>query len=312
MKKKSILIVGTGAMATLFAAKLSAAGISVSMLGSWQDGVNALKRKGACLLDDNGTAKCYPVQVFQRGSACGEVHHAIVLVKAWQTARAARQLAACLHREGVALSLQNGLGNGKILSESLGTDRVAQGVTVVGATLLAPGTVKVSGNAKVSVETHPRLGAINAYLTEAGVELARVPQVEALIWRKLVINAAINPLSALLDVPNGALLESPAAKTLLGALAEETAAVARAKKIPLEMDDPAAAAEAVARQTSANISSMLQDLRRGAPTEIDAICGAIMRAGEELSVKTPLNRSFWQLIRAKVDLANHGKISENL
>ncbi len=301
-KAKSILIVGTGAMATLFAARLAAAGIQIFMLGSWQAGIDALNRNGARLVDAGGREKSYPVRAFGEVSACGEVRHAIVLVKAWQTERAARQLEQCLHPEGVALTLQNGLGNGEILSKRLGSERVAQGVTVVGASLRAPSVVRSSGNAKVSLETHPRLGAINASLTEAGMELALVPQVEALIWQKLVINAAINPLSALLDVPNGALLNNSAARTLLGGLAQETAAVARAKGIPLAFDNPVAAAEEVARQTATNFSSMLQDLRRGAPTEIDAICGAITRNGEKASVNTPLNRTFWQLIRAKASV----------
>jgi hypothetical protein len=89
------------------------------------------------------------------------------------------------------------------------------------------------------------------------------------VWGKLVINAAINPLTALLGVPNGELLARPAARALMADLACEAAAVAAAQGIRLPYPDPVAAAEGVAQRTAANRSSMLQDVQRGAPTEID-------------------------------------------
>lgn len=306
MKKDNLLIVGTGALATLFAARLSNAGINVTMLGSWKEGLDALNKNGARLVDANGDEKSYPVQALRE---CKNVRYAIVLVKSWQTERVALQLEKCLAEDGVVLTLQNGLGNGEILADILGEERVAQGVTVVGASLLEPGIVKISGEAKVSVEAHPRLGAINAFLTEAGFALESVPNAQSLIWSKLVINAAINPLTALLNIPNGDLLKIPQAKKLMGELADETASIAKTKNVPLSFDDPVKAAEDVARKTSSNISSMLQDLRRGAPTEIDAICGAITRVGQDTGIATPLNKTFWKLIRAK---ANRGKIRENI
>ena len=308
MKKDNLLIVGTGALATLFAAKLSSAGVNITMLGSWDESITALNKNGTQLVDAEGNKNAYPVNVVPK---CENARYAIVLVKSWQTERVARQLAKCLSSDGLVLTLQNGLGNGDILADILGTERVAQGVTVVGASLLEPGIVKMSGDAKVSVETHPRLGIINAFLTEAGFNLESVPNVQSLIWSKLVINAAINPLTALFDIPNGDLLKNPKAKAMMAQLARETASVAEAQNIPLSFDGPVAAVEDVAEKTSSNISSMLQDLWRGAPTEIDAICGAITRAGEEFNIPTPLNIICWKLVQEKVVFANRGKIREN-
>ena len=94
---------------------------------------------------------------------------------------------------------------------------------------------------------------------------------------------------------------------MMGELACEAASLALAQNISLSFDDPGRAAENIARKTSSNISSMLQDLRRGAPTEIDAICGAIAQIGETLDVATPLNKFCAELVRAKV---NRGKIWE--
>ena len=275
------------------------------MLGSWENGLDALNKNGAQLIDAKGKENAYPVQAV---SECKNAQNAIVLVKSWQTERVAHQLEKCLAEDGLVLTLQNGLGNGEILADILGAERVAQGVTTTGASLIKAGVARVGGEGLVSVETHPRLGAINALLTEASFNVQSVPNVQSLIWSKLVINAAINPLTALLDIPNGDLLKIPEAKTLMGELARETAFVATEKNIPLSFVNPALAAEEIARKTSSNISSMLQDLRRGAPTEIDAICGAITHAGEDAGIAVPLNKSFWKLIRAK---ANRGKIRKN-
>jgi 2-dehydropantoate 2-reductase len=119
-----------------------------------------------------------------------------------------------------------------------------------------------------------------------------------LLWGKLVINAAINPITALLGIPNGEILERPTARALLAALAREAAAVAVAEGVRLPYPDPVQTVETIARRTTANRSSMLQDVTRGAPTEIDAICGAIVAAGERTGVPTPVNRTLWQLVKA--------------
>jgi len=105
-----------------------------------------------------------------------------------------------------------------------------------------------------------------------------------------------------LKVPNGELLERPPARLLLGALARETAQVAHAEGIHLPFDDPVQAAEQVARKTAANHASMLQDVLRGAPTEIDAICGAIVKTAEKHRLGAPVNWVCWQLVRSM-----HGK-----
>jgi len=295
-----ILILGTGALGTLFAARLGAAGHAISMLGTWQAGLDALRAGGARLVDSAGIERAYPVHATDNPRDCRGAAHALVLVKAWQTERAAGQLADCLAADGLAVTLQNGLGNREALANGLGTERVALGVTTAGATLLGPGLAREGGEGIISIERHPALGPVEAALRSAAYNLQVVEDAQALIWGKLVINAAINPLSALLKVPNSELLTRPAARELMGALAHETAAVAAAQSVTLPFADPVLAAEQVARQTGANHSSMFQDVRRGAPTEIDAICGAITRLGERHGVPTPVNRVCWKLVQAMV------------
>ena len=345
-----ILIIGTGALATLFAARLASSGQRVTMLGTWPDGLSALRQNGVRMMDANGDEQIFSVHATDDPNECRGAKAAIVLVKSWQTERAAHQLKECLSDDGLAITLQNGLGNREILAKHLdgsfttlvpapsagrdaestekrklknsvisvssaashrrtfgvrGTNgvvkkssRVVLGTTTTGATLLGPGLVKAGGDGIISMEAHPALGPIEEALKSANFKVEVVDDARSLVWSKLIINAAINPLTALLRVPNGELLKRPAARELMRTLAQEAASVASAEKITLRFRDPTAAVEEVARRTAANHSSMLQDIQRGAPTEIDAICGAVTRIGKQHHIPTPINYACWQLILA--------------
>jgi 2-dehydropantoate 2-reductase len=297
---ESILLVGTGALATLFAARLSEAGHAVSMLGTWKDGLHALQKDGARIIDANGNEKSYQVHATDNPNEVRDSKYALVLVKAWQTERAAKQLQDVLADDGLAVTLQNGIGNKETLQSTLGVGRVSLGITTTGATLLAPGLVKVGGEGIISLEQNQASLKLEAMLKSAKFNLQIVDDAESLVWGKLVINAAINPLTALLQVPNGELLSHPKARKMMGALAEETAEVAEAEHVHLPFENPVSAAEDVARKTAQNKSSMFQDVLRGAPTEIDAICGAIMKRGQKHGIKTPYNKACWTMVRATI------------
>lgn len=302
---EKILIVGTGALANLFGARLSASGLDVILMGTWQEGLQSLRKYGIRLKAADGEIT-YPVQVIESPSEAGRIEHALVLVKSWQTQRAAGQLSGCLAPQGVALSLQNGLGNRDILVQVLGQDRVARGVTTTGATLLGPGYVRPGGEGVISVGDHPRLDPMIESLRGAGFVVEQVSDVVSLIWRKLLINIAINPLTAILQVPNGELLQSASAHELMARAVREAEQVAEALGVDLGMDEPLKVAERVARKTASNRSSMLQDISRGAPTEIDAICGAVVRAGQEHGIPTPVNQSLLLLIHSMIELERSG------
>ncbi|HSL42574.1 MAG TPA: 2-dehydropantoate 2-reductase [Anaerolineales bacterium] len=296
----NILIIGTGALATLFAARLAQAGCEITMLGSWKAGLDALREHGVRCVDAHGDEHQFQVHATDDPRQCKGIKYAFVVVKAWQTERAAGQLKECLAQDGLAVTLQNGLGNCETLVHSLGLGRVALGTTTTGATLLGPGLVRAGGEGVISIEQHQALGPIEAALRLADFNLNVVEDAQSLVWGKLVINAAINPLTALLRVPNGKLLERPPAREMLKTLACETARVAAAEKITLPFADPVAAAEEVAVKTAANHSSMLQDVLRGAPTEIDAICGAVVQVGQKHKIDTTANWSCWKLVKAIV------------
>lgn len=298
---ESLLIVGTGALASLFAARFAAAGLPATMLGNWTEGVKALREYGVHLTDLDGSEKTYPVQVITSPTDHLKFSHALVLVKSWQTERSARQLVDLLLPDGCVLTLQNGLGNRELLVRFFGERRVFSGVTTTGATLLSPGRVLAGGKGTITLIESQQLHFFLDIFQRAGFSVQTVDDLEELIWRKLAINAAINPLTALFKVTNGDLLRLHSARKLMARIAHEVSGVARAKGIRLPADDLTKEIEDVARKTAANHSSMLQDIQRGAPTEIDAICGEIMKIGLELESPTPVNETLFHLVKALVE-----------
>ncbi len=302
-----MLIVGTGAMACLFAGRLAGTGIDVTMLGSWPEGLNALRNNGVRLRDLSGNEQCFPVQVIDGVKAGEQFSEALVLVKSWQTARAATQLEICLDEAGVALTLQNGLGNYETLVGKLGEERAALGVTTVAARLIEPGYVQHTGEGKVTLGLHPRLHELREAMTKSGFQVESNADPRSLLWGKLVINASINPLTAILGITNGGLLAQADIRDLLREIATEAEFIAYHNGVRLPYPDPIDMVEQVAQNTAANRSSMLTDILNGRPTEIDAINGAIVHAGEEAGVPTPVNRVLWQLVRGLDSLSGRNK-----
>lgn len=302
----SLLILGTGAMASLFAGRLAAAGVPVTLAGSWPAGLDALRQAGVRVIQENGRELQAAVQVAESLQACRGYRFALALVKSWQTAAIAPALAACLAPEGMVLTLQNGMGNREALAQSIGARRVAVGTTTLSATLDAPGVVQEAGESVISISGHPGLAPLTGWLRQAGFIIENAPDANALLWGNLVIDAATHPLTALLGVTNGGLLAYGPARSLLQAAAREAAAVAVAQGVALPFPDPVVAVETLARRTANGRSPMLQDVLRCGPTEIDAINGAILRAGEQVGIPTPTHRTLWQLVSALTAINGNG------
>ncbi len=294
-----VLIIGTGAMACLFAARLAAQGHDVTLLGGWREGLQALQR-GLTLVELDGREHRYTVRATHDPRAVPLHTYALVLVKAWQVDRAIERLRPTLAPEGVALTLMNGVGPQERLQQALGAARVAVGVTTAGATLLAPGRVLAAGSGVVWVGRHPRVGPLVQALERAGFPTQVVEDVRGVLWGKLLINVAINPFGALLGVPNGALREDPAALLFMRRAVDEVLRVVRGLGVRLPYDDPWEQVLRVLERAAANRNSMLQDLERGAPTEIDALCGAVVRHAQRLGLEAPLNQALWEMVQERV------------
>lgn len=289
-------VVGAGAMGSLLAARLALAGTPVLLIDR-SDGVRsahlaAVRAGGLTLEEGDGTARLVALPVVE-AAAAGAAEVVVVLVKAWATEAAVAPLRGHL-RPGVAvLTLQNGLGNAEAIGRGLGgaadVDRLV-GVTSQAALRPEPGRVRhtgtgptLIGRADGRVEGWPR--TLAALLSGVGLPAAAVADIERHVWRKLAVNAAINGVTALAGVENGAVAAEPGLRAAAASVAAEVEAVARARG--LELGDVAAAVAEVARATAANRSSMLRDLETGRRTEVDAIYGAVAAAGAAVGVGTP-------------------------
>ncbi len=295
-----IVILGTGALGCVFAARLAPCA-EVWMLGTWAEGIAAVRRDGVCLRQQDDTRRCVRIQATTDPAEVSPADVALLLVKSYQTERAAAWASQVLKPDGLAITLQNGLDNGPKLIAAVGGRRSAVGVTYNGAILLGPGdarhTVRLPTYIGATPETAERVAAVASLCTDCGLETHVTAEIEPVLWAKALANVAINPLTALWRVPNGGPLETPDRRAMLAALVEEAAAVARAKGIALPFDDPVAYVEGVCRATAANRSSMLQDVERGRPTEIDSLNGVIVAEGKRLGVPTPVNEVVWRLVR---------------
>lgn len=304
MTTTPILIIGSGAMASLFAAHLAISRQPVLMYDTWVDAVNTISQNGIQLTTPSGEKISVAVPITNTLKAVPPVQYALVLVKSWQTPASAHYLQRVLKDNGIALTLQNGLGNLETLEQALGCQRCTAGVVTLGAHLTAPGVVRQSGQAELAIGNHSRLQDFPQMLTDAGFAVSVQDNLESLLWGKLVVNAAVNPITALLNIPNGALLENPAAFHLMQRIINEIDNVTARLKIQLPYPCAADHVIQVIQNTAGNVSSMLQDLRNNRPTEIDAINGAVVQYAQQTGVSVPVNETLVQLIHARETASN--------
>ncbi len=301
-KKLSIAIFGIGAMGTLFGSQLTERA-KVTLFGNWPEQLETLRQQGLTITHPDGNQTYHMLRVTNQLNEIPAADIALILVKGHQTGRVAGQAARVLRPDGLAVTLQNGLGNLDKLVEAVGKKRAAQGITAQGATVTAPGQLRYAGGGDTflagSSEQQQRLKNLAVLFNTAGIKTSVVEDADSLMWGKLAINAGINPLTALLDIPNGALVENKTLHQVMSAAASEVAQVAAAQGIRLPFGDAATRTAEVSVATAANRSSMLQDVSRAAPTEIDAISGAVVRIGKQFGVPTPINQMLLNLIKAK-------------
>jgi 2-dehydropantoate 2-reductase len=292
----TVTVFGTGALGCWMAGRLSAfTEAAVTVAGSWPQGLSAIARDGIQVQEPDRTFTARPA-VAGPAAAPPPADVVLVLVKSHQTAAIAERVARAVKADGRVVTLQNGLGNREALAAA--GPRVRAGVVVAGVRLVAPGAV-VASVGSVTLDAaggDAGMAALAALLGAASIPTRLVPDIEPEIWRKLAVNCAINPLSALLRLPNGALLAHERTRAEMQAAALEVAAVAHARGI--DVGDVVPAVLEVAQRTAGNRSSMLQDRDRGARTEIDALCGAVAAEGRRLGVPTPVNERLWHDVAA--------------
>jgi len=204
--------------------------------------------------------------------------------------------------ETIVLTLQNGLGNVEAITAQIPAGQVLVGVSAHGAMLLGPGQVRHSGGA------HTFIGPVTggdsqeawqtaAVLTQAGLQTEVSDQIWSAVWRKLMANVAINPLTALTRQTNGGLLQQEGLARMMEQLVREAMTVAEAEGVDLGQD-PLANVMTICRATSSNRSSMLMDVLSGRRTEIAAINGMIVQLAKKHGLVVPTNQSVVWLVKA--------------
>ena len=292
-------------MGCLIGGHLAKSGHRVVLVDVWQAHVDKINRDGLTLVSGNGSEQI-PVQAVTDSSQISDTMDLlIVFVKSYHTWTAINASENLIGERTRVLTLQNGAGNAETIAEFVPKSQVLAGTTAHGANIKGPGEVIHAGKG------HSYLGRVDGksadqtekdivdMLNASRFETSYEANIMGLIWDKLLVNVGINPLTALLEVKNGELLEISEAEKSLELLVSEGEQVARSSGISLPHTDPVEYVKSIAQKTKDNRSSMLQDMSRGGKTEIDYINGAIVKQGGKVNCETKYNQLIVHLIKAK-------------
>jgi 2-dehydropantoate 2-reductase len=294
------VIMGAGAMGSLFGGLLSLSGEEIWLVSPRKDHIDAILSRGLAIEEGEKT-QIIRVKATTNVNSIGKADLVLFVVKTYQTEMAVSNALGLEKEETIFLTLQNGLGNEEVICKQVDPKKVLLGVTNQGATLLGPGHVRHAGWGETQIgeldgRVTERASRIAKMFQKAGITTSISSQIYELIWAKLIINVGINALTALTGLKNGQLLEYPETLRLMEALVSEAAEVARKKGIRID-GDPLQKVKFIAEVTRENRSSMGQDFDYKRRTEIDAINGAIVREAKSLGITVPYNQMLTDLIR---------------
>lgn len=295
------VMIGPGAMGSLFGGLLSRAGEELWLVGYRKEQVETICSVGLTL-EEKGKSQIIPMKATPDVTSVGKADLVIFFVKTYDTERAVSDSLVLEKEDTVFLTLQNGLGNEEAICKKIDRKKVMLGVTGHGATLLRPGHVRHAGWGKTFVgeldhRITDRATRIAQMFCKAGIETEASPNIHDQVWGKLVVNAGINALTALTGFKNGQLLDYPETARLMERLVFEAAQVARRKGVHIE-EDPIEKVRKAAGATRENRSSMGQDFDHRRRTEIDAINGAVVREAQALGILSPFNQAVTDLVKA--------------
>lgn len=295
-----ICVVGCGAVGSLFAAHLARAGKhEIWAYDVSRAHVEAIQRNGLRLSGAaEFTAKLHATCDAQE---LPPSDFGIVATKAIHTRTAIAQAAHAFGAESAVCSVQNGVGNEEIIAEHV--RYVIRGTTFPAGHIIEPGHVgfDIAGDTWIgpfepTSTSLTQVEQLAAALTESGMNTLALADARGAQWTKLIFNAATNPVGALTGLHHGAATRFEPTGELFDALIAEGEAVARALGIKLH-GDPRVLVQKGASAPGKHKASMLQDVLARRQTEIDFMCGAIVKAGEQSGVPTPLNKAMWALIK---------------
>jgi 2-dehydropantoate 2-reductase len=296
-----VCVVGCGAVGSLFAANLAQLeDVEVWAFDLARDHVDAINRDGLRL---SGAGEVVGrVRATSDAAELPPCEFGIVATKAMHTDPAIAATAAAF-RDGCVATVQNGLGNEEAIAAHV--ERVIRGTTFPAGRIVAPGQVQwdVKGDTTLGpFEPQPapleEIERLADACSRGGMPTRAVADARGPQWRKVIFNAATNPMGALTGLTHGRVCEDAALRALVSGLVDEGKAVAAALGIELD-SDPEALIDHAAKPEVAydHKASMLQDVEARRPTEIDYLNGGIVRFGRERGVPTPLNEAIQALVK---------------
>jgi 2-dehydropantoate 2-reductase len=252
--------------------------------------------------------KACSLEQFLQNPSPPEADLIILCVKAIDTEAVADRLADRLGESSApVLSLQNGVDNEAVLTRRLGAERVLGGLAVrIGSHLTAPGVIDAVGPAQVVMGQWPTAAAssnsaelldrLDAVFNQAGIPTKVTDNIQLELWRKLVINNGVNPLSALTRLDTGTLVHDPGLSQIVYGLMTETAAAAAADGVMLSETDCREMVELLLLFDPIK-TSMLVDFEHNRPLETEEICGAVLSRSRRLQREAPYTFTVYQLLR---------------
>lgn len=303
-------VLGAGGMGSAVAAFLARSGADVVLIGRGSPHVRRLADRELRVLPPAGTPWTVVVPVAVRPDALppASIEVLVVLTKTFDTAEAVAGVAHALAPGGVAVSLQNGLGNDAILGAAVGGARALVGVTTVGATLQEPGTISISA-ATSSADTLNHVGAMGqataaaraddvaATLSAAGLATVHAENVAVPLWGKLALSV-MSPVSSVLRLTVGRVWATPQGRALVERMFDEVVAVAASQGIALDRDAAWAHASRVFAGTGEHYTSMCTDVLKGRRTELASMAGAVRRLADESGIAVPIHATVLSLLGA--------------
>jgi 2-dehydropantoate 2-reductase len=298
---KKVLIVGCGAIGSLFAAHLAKGGeVEVYAFDASQPHVNAINQRGLRL---SGASDVHVklAKASTDPAALPVCDYGIVATKAIHTATAIKAAARCFDRNSAVCSVQNGVGNEELIAEHV--RYVIRGTTFPAGHIVEAGHVgfDIQGDTWIGPfeptgTPMQRVDELAGFLTRGGMNTIALPDARGAQWTKLIFNAATNPVGALTRLHHGAATRFTPTRELFEGLLAEGEAVAKVMGIDL-YGNPRDLVAKGANAPGKHNASMLQDVLATRSTEVDFMNGAIVKWGEQYGVPTPLNKAMWALIK---------------
>jgi len=305
---RKILVIGTGALGTVFGGLLQKSGCNVSYMGKG-DHFEVIKKNGIKINGIWGEHFISPIKAFNSPDQIEDIYDIVLLcVKSKDTKETADIAGKFLKNDGICVSLQNGLNNVEQISLAVGPERTVGGRVIFGVVINTPGIATVSvyadqvllGAPFGKVSEHNLIG-LQLSLIEAGIPTDLTDNILGFIWSKVLYNSALNPLSAILNVTYGELGENTYTVRIMKDIIREIYSIAGAKNIEMLIPDSEDYIQfffdKLLPPTKNHHSSMLQDIRAGRITEIDSLNNAIVSFGKELTIPTHVNETIVGIIK---------------